>query len=1006
MKQFKSNIRYFKNLTGCIIFACCQVFSSAKLFSQKQGSPIVPYVGMADPHIFSYNNKAYLYDTRDIDSTQTKTKFVMPDWHIWSSDDLIHWKHERTIDPTETYMGKSTECWATDMGTRNGKYYFYFSQGNRTTGVMVSDRPEGPFKDALGKPMLTEDLTSSREYDPTILTDDDKNKTPYIIFGHHRDFDPTLGYFIAEMNDDMVSLKTKPVKIQLTGNSEVLSGNDKPNIHKYNGTYYLSAGSHYATSKNIYGPYEKRGNSGNEVSAQGNYGLTAQAHGNYFQWKNQWFHTWCKFHLTKEVARYRESYITYLHYKKNGEMVTDTVLLNKHFSNGVGQYHAYWDKIEAEWYMASQNTVKSDHNTGFEISETYNQGFLFYPNIRGMEANSTISLYAKPMNKGTIEVRENGINGPLLGSFVFNGASSNYQDINIQLKNTAGDKNLYFVFKGKNKKNIVAIDWFKFQNPVQTKMSISGNQFYINGSPTYAGRTWNNQLIEGLLMNSRMVQGVFDDLNPDNVNEFAYSDTKVWDAQRNNDEFMKGMEEWKAFGLNSFTLNLQGGSPYGYGNKKAYNPGFNPDGSLNEAYMQRAKKIIEKADQLEMVVILGLFYFGQDQHLKDEAAVKNAVTNVINWLHKQKYRNVIIEIANESAPKIGYDHEIIKPHRIHELISLAKSIKSNGYAYPVTTSFIGKGVPTKNVVDVSDFILIHGNGAKEPKQLQLLIDSTKMVLDGRNIPIVINEDDHYDFDKKENNFTTAIKNYVSWGFFDFRRKGEGFKEGFQSMPADWGVNSKRKMEFFNLVAEMTGSSKRKYPTVTKNDYFILETESTKSPLGNWKRINKGDLNYVEGASGDSYLEFQGNNPDTGPADSPLSYSFTAPEDGNYRLLMMASKRLEGARGDLCNDAYVKMEGNFTSACNLKDEQLREYIKYFQEGSTKTPEKEWHWGIRSELGKHEFYELIYNFKKGETYVLTLAGRSQRFSVDYMVLFNSTNMITKELIHYLKNIQNGQ
>ncbi len=977
------------------------ILYSVTLMGQKHGNPIVPYVGMADPHIFIYNDRAYLYTTRDVDSIQTKTTFVMPDWHIWSSSDLINWKHELEIKPEETYMGKSNNCWATDMGVRNGKYYFYFSNGNKNTGVMVGNTPVGPFKDALGKPMIDEPLTTSKEYDPGILIDDDKNKTPYIIFGHHRDVDPNLGYFISELNEDMVSLKTTPKKVVFTGDNGFLSGNDKPNLHKYNGLYYLSAGSHYAVAKNIYGPYVKTGNSG----GGGNFGLTPQAHGNYFQWKNQWFHTWCKFHLTKEVARYRESYITYLHYKKNGEMVSDTVLLAKHFSNGVGQYHAYWDRIEAEWYMASQNTIKTDHSTGFEISETYNKGYLHYPNIRGMEANSTLTLFAKPMNNGVIEIRETSVSGPLLGSYVFKGSNPNYQQINIQLKNTVGDKNLYFVFKGKNKKNIVAIDWFKFQNPAQTKVSISGNQWYINGKPTYAGRTWNNQLIEGLLMNSRMVQGVFDDLNPDNVKEFAYPDTKMWDAQRNNDEFMKGMEEWKAFGLNSFTLNLQGGSPYGYGNKKAYNPGFNPDGSLIDAYMQRTKKIIEKADQLEMVVILGLFYFGQDQVLKDEAAVKNAVTNVINWLHKHKYRNVIIEIANESSTRLPYDHEILRPARIDELIKLAKNIRKDDYAYPVTTSFIGKGVPTPNVAEVSDYILIHGNGAKEPKQLQLLIDSTKMVLAGRNIPIVINEDDHYDFEKKENNFTTAIKNYVSWGYFDFRRKGEGFEEGFQSMPADWGVNSKRKMEFFNLVAEMTGSSTRKYPKITKNDYFILEAESTKSPLGNWQLIKKGDPNYVVGASGDSYLEFQGNNPDTGPADSPLSYTFVAPEDGNYRLLMMTSKRLEGVRGDMCNDAYVKMEGNFTSACKLSDDQLKEYIKYFQEGSTKTPEREWHWGIRGELGRHEFYELIYNFKKGETYTLTIAGRSQRFSVDYMVLFNSTNMITKELIHYLKKIQNG-
>lgn len=80
---------------------------------------------MADPHIFIFNGKPFLYSTRDLDSL-AKGRFIMPDWHIWSTNDLLHWKHERTILPTETYMGKSTDCWATDMGWRNGKYFFIF----------------------------------------------------------------------------------------------------------------------------------------------------------------------------------------------------------------------------------------------------------------------------------------------------------------------------------------------------------------------------------------------------------------------------------------------------------------------------------------------------------------------------------------------------------------------------------------------------------------------------------------------------------------------------------------------------------------------------------------------------------------------------------------------------------------------------------------------------------------------------------------------------------------
>ena len=48
-----------------------------------------------------------------------------------------------------------------------------------------------------------------------------------------------------------------------------------------------------------------------------------------------------------------------------------------------------------------------------------------------------------------------------------------------------------------------------------------------------------------------------------------------------------------------------------------------------------------------MVAIVGYFYFGQDQRVKDEAAVRRAVTNATNWLLDGGYRNVLVEVDNE-----------------------------------------------------------------------------------------------------------------------------------------------------------------------------------------------------------------------------------------------------------------------------------------------------------------------------------------------------------------------
>jgi len=342
----------------------------------------------------------------------------------------------------------------------------------------------------------------------------------------------------------------------------------------------------------------------------------------------------------------------------------------------------------------------------------------------------------------------------------------------------------------------------------QTIVEIKGNQFYINGKPTYEGRSWNGHKIEGLLMNSRMVQGIFDDLNPKTRDTFAYPDTNKWDAERNNKEFVAAMPVWKSYGLNSFTLNMQGGSPFGYGNFNFVNPGFKFNGDLDKNYMKRLDRILKKADELEMVVILGIFYFGQDQNIKIEKAIINATENLVDWLFKKEYRNVIIEINNETLKTIKeYNHEILLEHRVHELVNLVKSKKKNGYRYLVSTSFPAKNIPTKNVVDASDFVLFHGNARRTTEDFNILIDNVKKVVGDRVMPIVINEDDNFDFDKPSNHFTIAIENYISWGFFDYRKKGgNDLKEGFQTIPVDWGINSPNKKAFFNKVKEITGGN--------------------------------------------------------------------------------------------------------------------------------------------------------------------------------------------------------
>jgi hypothetical protein len=342
----------------------------------------------------------------------------------------------------------------------------------------------------------------------------------------------------------------------------------------------------------------------------------------------------------------------------------------------------------------------------------------------------------------------------------------------------------------------------------RTSVSIVGDAFHLNGRPTYAGRTWNGHKIEGLLMNSRMVQGTFDDLNPATAKQWAYPDTGKWDAERNTREFLAAMPEWRKHGLLAITLNLQGGSPQGYSKEQPWiNSAFTPDGALRPEYLQRLGRILDRADELGMVVILGYFYFGQDERLTDEAAVLRATDNATKWVFDQGWRNVIIEINNEC--NVRYDHAILKPDRVPELIERVKAVKRDGRRLLVSTSYGGNTVPKENVVRSADFLLLHGNGVSQPDRIGELVRLTRAVPGYRPMPIVINEDDHFNFDQPKNNFTAAVGERASWGFFDFRMKDEGFDEGYQSVPVNWGLSSARKRDFFKLLAEITGAAAAK-----------------------------------------------------------------------------------------------------------------------------------------------------------------------------------------------------
>ena len=373
-----------------------------------------------------------------------------------------------------------------------------------------------------------------------------------------------------------------------------------------------------------------------------------------------------------------------------------------------------------------------------------------------------------------------------------------------------------------------------------TQIEIRGDSWAINGSLTYSGREYNGNRVEGLLLNSRMANAVFDDRNSATRDLWAYPDTGEWDPDRNTNEFIAALPTYKRHGLLAVTVNLQGGSPTAYYREPLFrqamedrgatvddavvwrgvpgtesqpweNAAFTPDGILLPEYRDRAERIISACDALGMIVVLGIFYFGQDERLSDESAVGNALDDVCNWLLDAGHRNVLLEVNNETnIPR--YEHDILRPDRVHELIERAKEhTRESGRRLLIGTSYGGGRLADESVLMASDYIMLHGNGVTEPERIADMVRQTRAMPRYTPKPIMFTEDDHYNFDAPSNNYLAAVSEYASWGYFDAGSGAGGsssfgdYENGYQNVPINWGINTPRKRGFFDLTRRITGA---------------------------------------------------------------------------------------------------------------------------------------------------------------------------------------------------------
>ena len=246
---------------------------------ESNGNPIIRDKHTADPAVLVEGDTLWLFAGHDAAGNQSG--YVMKDWLLYSTTDMKHWtEYPSPLRIDDFKWADSKQAYAGHVARgKDGRYYWYVSTNWCGIGVAVSDKITGPYKDALGKPLLTnKDCFASKHnwacIDPAILIDDDG--TPYIIWGNKE-------CYYAKLKDNMIEIDGDIHQIDVPRFTEA------PWMHKYKGKYYLTYASEwpekiaYAVADHIGGPYTPMGII-SEIAGNSN-----TTHPAIVSFKDQWF---------------------------------------------------------------------------------------------------------------------------------------------------------------------------------------------------------------------------------------------------------------------------------------------------------------------------------------------------------------------------------------------------------------------------------------------------------------------------------------------------------------------------------------------------------------------------------------------------------------------------------------------------------------------------------------------------------------------------------------------
>ena len=428
-------------------------------------NPIVQYCYTADGAPLVYNDTFYLFTGHDEGNSGF---YSMNDWRCFSTTDMQNWTDLGSPLHYNVFSWAKGEAWAAQVVARGGKFYYYVTvtakTGGRAIGVAVADKPDGPYKDAIGKPLVGP-MDGMKCIDPTVFVDDDGQA--YLYFGNGE-----LRYVL--LNDDMISCKTEPVVINTKNGTFGAAFDEAPYLYKRGGKYYMIYASNwlpqdvsYSISDSPTGPWTF----GKVImeDAGGNCGTN---HPGIADYKGRTYLTYHDGNLPGGGDYARSECVDEIIWNADGSMQ-----VVKRTKTGPAQIEALnpYQRTEAETInYASGIKTEECSAGGRNVCDVNNGEYIKVSGVDFGNGANTFKVSASSANNGgTLNLHLDSQTGTIIGTvnITATGGWQSWKEYSCDIAGASGKHDLYLTFSGSGSDPLYNLDWWQFGSADSTDIS-------------------------------------------------------------------------------------------------------------------------------------------------------------------------------------------------------------------------------------------------------------------------------------------------------------------------------------------------------------------------------------------------------------------------------------------------------------------------------------------------------------------------------------------------------